>query len=401
MATQLVTYDPFVPGFLADPYAQYRQLREENPVHFTKFGFLLLTRYSDVVHAYEDARLSRNTRLWEGFAKWRLGSTDGPLERMMDNWLVLIDPPRHTPLRAIHEKVFTHDLTERAAAGVSRIVDDLLRAVQSRRSMDAIGDFADPLPVYVISDLLGVPREDWPRFVPWSHAIALSSEPLLSPEILAAATDALQGMKEYFGRLVERRREEPGSDVLSGLATAEHGGQRLRDDELLDSVVFLYQAGHPTTTHLIGLALLSLLRHADQHEKLRRDPSLLPGAMEELNRYDGPVQMNGRVATEDLELLGVPVKKGQLIRLCLASANRDPEFVPDPDRLDVTRQGVRHLGFGRGIHYCVGSEIGRLASRSAMAAVLERLPAVRLATEDLEWNFSASNRGLKALPVEF
>jgi cytochrome P450 len=400
VSVQLVTYDPFAPGFIADPYPQYRLLRAENPAHFTKFGFLLLTRYRDVVAAYEDTRLSRDMRLWQAYGMWRLGSTDGPLERMMANWLVLIDPPRHTPLRAIHDSVFTHDLASRAAAITDQAVADLLGAAASGGTMDVIGDYAGPLPVHVISALLGLPREDWPEIVPWSNAIAMSSEPRLSPEILAAATAAMEAMKAYFAEQVARRRREPTDDLLSKLALTEHDGQRLSDEELLDSVIFLYQAGHPTTTHLIGLGLLALLRHPDQLERLRRDPSLLSGAIEELNRYDGPVQMNGRVATEDLEFLGVPVKQGQLVRLCLGSANRDAGRFPEPDRLDITREVGGHLGFGKGIHYCVGAELGRLQARTAIGALLERAPGLRLASEDLQWSPSASNRALTALPVE-
>jgi cytochrome P450 len=401
MATQIATYDPFAPGFLADPYPQYRQLREENPVHLTRFGFWLLTRHRDVVEAYEHPGLSRDTRLWPGFAAWRQGSTDGPLERMMANWLVLVDPPRHTPLRAIHDGVFTHDLLRRSQPAIERTVVELLDRAMPVGGMDVIADLADRLPVYVICDLLGIPREDWPRFVPWSRAIALSTEPMLNAEILAAAAAALRGMYDYLGRLAERRRREPGADVISGLATGEHAGQRLRDDELLDSLVFLYQAGHPTTTHLIGLGLLSLLRSPGQLDLLRRDGTLLPNAVEELCRYDGPVQMNGRVATADLELCGVEVREGQLIRLCLGSANRDPERYPDPDTLSITRPAVQHLGFGRGIHACVGDHLGRVMVRAALAGLLERAPGLRLAHEELRFGPSASNRALTALPVCF
>ncbi len=401
MSTQLVTYDPFAPGFLADPYAQYRQLREENPAHFTKFGFLLLTRYRDVVAAYEDTRLSRDMRLWQMYERWRLGSTDGPLERMMANWLVLIDPPRHTPLRAIHDKVFTHDLAARAATITDQAVADLLASKAADGGLDATADYAFPLPVHVISGLLGLPPEDWPKIVPWSNAIAMSSEPMLSPEILDAAKAALEGLKAYFGDQAERRRREPTDDLLTKLATTDHEGQRLSDEELLDSVIFLYQGGHPTTTQLIGLGVLSLLRNPEQLERLRGDPSLLPRAVEELDRFDGPVQMNGRVATEDIEFLGIPVKQGQLVRLCLGSANRDPDQFPEPDRLDITREANGHLGFGKGLHYCVGAELGRFQARAAIGALLERAPGLRLATEDLQWSPSASNRGLMALPVQF
>jgi cytochrome P450 len=396
-----VTYNPMSPGYFADPYRHFAQLRAENPVHVTKFGFVMLTRYREVLAAYEHAGLSRDTRNWDGFGDWRRGSTDGPLEQMMSNWLVMIDPPRHTAMRGVHDLVFSKDLFASTAPVIDALVGELLAAGVSAGGMDLVGEFANKLPVYVINHLLGLPREDWDQFVAWSAAIAATTEPMLTTKVLQAGRDALSGMSAYLAPLAEQRSAHPGDDVLSGLATTAADGARLSRDELVDSLIFLYQAGHPTGTGLISLGALALLNHPEQLDHLRADPSLLPGAVEELQRFDSPVQMNDRVATEDMELFGLQVHKGQLVRLCLASANRDSEWHPDAERLDVTRAAPEHFGFGHGLHYCVAAALGRRQAEAAFRALLNAAPNLRLTGAKLRFMPSVSNRGLIALPVEF
>lgn len=401
MTDEAPTYDPRTPGFVADPYRHYSRLRAENPVHRTRFGFVLLTRHADLRAAYDSPELSRNTRLWEGFSGWRRGSEDGPLERMMESWLVMIDPPRHTPLRAIHAAAFGRERMDSVGPLVASIVADLLDRPAADGGMDAAADFADRVPVYVINALLGMPREDWDQFVVWSRAIAQTSEAFLSRAVLAAGKEALQGMHDYFRPLVESRRKEPGEDLLSALATIESDGVRLEDDLLLDSLIFLYQAGHPTGGQLIALALHSLLRHPDQLDRLRADRSLLSGAVEELQRFDGPVQMNDRVATADQEFAGFELKAGELVRLCIAAANRDPERYPEPDTLDLSRKADGQLGYGRGLHYCIGEQLGRIQTRLAIDGLLDRAPGLRLADEEVTFLPSVSNRGVARMAVLF
>jgi cytochrome P450 len=395
------TYNPIGPAFFADPYQQYARLRAENPIHVTKYGFIVLTRREHVVPAYRNAALSRNTKLWKDFPTWRRGVTDGPLERMMTNWLVMIDPPRHTPLRAIHEKVFTRRLFDAVGPAVDAIVADLLAPGVDAGGMDLVSGLADRAPVYLISQLLGLPRGDWDLLVEWSRAVALTNEPLLTTKVIAAGEAALQAMYDYFGPLVELRRTDVGDDALSGLAVTEVDGVRLTTGELLDSLVFLYQAGHPTSTHLMSLGVKSLLDHPDQLALLRGDPTLIPNAVEELHRFDGPVQMNDRVALEGIELFGREVHEGQLVRLCLASANRDGAHYRDADRLDVTRTVADQLGYGHGLHECVGARLGRLQARALLRLLLPAAPGLRHTGAKLRYLPSASNRGLTALPVEF
>ena len=400
MSDAPVTYDPRSPGFLADPYPHYARLREDNPIHRTRFGFVILTRHRDLRAAYDSTELSRNTRLWDGFESWRRGSTDGPLEQMMRSWLVMIDPPRHTPLRAIHERAFDRDRISSFEPVIEEIVADLLDAAAAAGGMDAVTDFADKVPVYVINRLLGLPREDWDQFVEWSRAISQTSEAFLTRKVLADGEAALAGLHGYLGPLAEERRKDPGDDLLSALATIESDGVRLADDLLLDSLIFLYQAGHPTGGQLLALALHSLLQHPDQIERLRTEPGLLPGAVEELQRYDGPVQMNDRVAVADMTFAGVELKAGELVRLCIAAANRDPERFADPDRLDVGRAPDGQLGYGRGLHYCIGEHLGRVQTRVAIAGLLDRAPGLRLTGEEVVFLPSVSNRGLARMTVE-
>jgi cytochrome P450 len=397
-----VTYNPFVPGHFADPYPHYAELREHNPAHNTRFGFLLLCGRSHVLEAYEHRKLSRDTRYWDGFAESRGGNLDGPLERMMANWLVALDPPRHTALRAIHERALGPGSMTGAAGAITAIVTDLLDRALRDGGMDVVGQFADRLPVYTINHLLGIPAEAGERFVVWSRAIARSVE--LHPpttKAMQAGRDALLDMYDFLGPLVDARRADPGDDVLSALAGQTAGSEAMTRQEILDSVAFLYQAGHLTTTNLIALGVLALLQNPQQWNRLREDRSLLPNAVEEIQRYDGPMQMADRVAIDDVEICGVPAPRGQLIRLCLGAVNRDPALHAEPDRFDIGRPNPRHFGFGHGPHSCLAATLGRLQVRVALAALLDRAPKMRLAGAKLRYLPSVNNRGLVALPVEF
>jgi cytochrome P450 len=399
--SELCVYNPTSPGYFSDPYPHYAQLRDENPVHQTRFGFWLVTRYADVVTGYRHPELSRDTRQWQHFAEWRRGSADGPLERMMANWLVMLDPPRHTAVRAIHERALPPSRFTAAEPVVTELVAELLAPMVAAGGGDLVADFAERLPVYLINHLLGVPRADWEPFIGWSRAIALTSEAQLTRKVLQAGTDAQAAMYEYFGKLIAQRHRSPGDDLLSALAHTEVDGAGLDPDELLDSLVFLYQAGHPTSTQLIVLGVHSLLRHPAVLAGLRRDPAAAPAVVEELHRYDGPVQMNDRVALTDLDLFGQRIGKGDLVRLCLASANRDERQFPDPDRLDPTRDTAGALGYGHGIHHCVGAALGRIQATAALTALTDPARELRLGEGKLRYLPSTSNRGLIALPVEF
>jgi cytochrome P450 len=268
--------------------------------------------------------------------------------------------------------------------------------------MDVIEDLAYPLPVTVISELLGVPAGDSETVKAWSRDVARAVDAIalpVAPEVIERGGRATQAMAEYFRELAGERRRRPGPDLLSGLVEAEEAGDRLTERELLATCILLYVAGHETTVNLIGNGLLALLRHPEERRRLQDDPALLPGAIEELLRYDGPVQRTGRMAACDAEIGGVPIPAGSLVLGLLGAANRDPAQFAEPDRLDLGRDEPRHLGFGSGIHYCLGASLARLEAQVAIGTLVRRFPALTLAAECPAWRPSSTLRGLEALPV--
>jgi cytochrome P450 len=284
---------------------------------------------------------------------------------------------------------------------IQGIVDRLLDRVQGAQHMDVIDDLAYRLPVTVISEMLGVPEGDHEAMRGWSSDIARSLDAFGLPsdqEIVERGRVARRAVGDYFRRLVPERRGRPGDDLLSQLIAAEEQGDRLTEGELLATCVLLYIAGHETTVNLIGNGLLALLRHPDQMRRLRDDPGLITGAVEELLRYDSPVQRTARLTHEDVELGGKRIDKGTMVVACIGAANRDPAQFTEPDRLDVGRRDVRHLSFGFGIHFCLGAPLARVEGQIALGAMLRRLPPLSLAAEPT-WRESSILRGLKSLPV--
>lgn len=386
------------PDFLADPYPVYHRLRTEDPVHRHPLGFYVLTRYEDVSAFLRDARFGKSG--YRALFESRFGAgSDGP-------WLALSmlfrDPPDHTRLRALVSKAFTPRVVEALRGHIQGIVNRLLERVAGADRMDVIEDLAYPLPVTVISELLGVPMGDGDTVKEWSRDVARALDAIalpVTPDVIERGRRATEAMADYFRRLIAERRRGMGSDLLSGLVEAEEAGDRLTEQELLATCVLLYVAGHETTVNLIGNGLLALLRHPEERRRLQADPALLPGAIEELLRYDGPVQRTGRMAACDAEIGGVPIPAGSLILGLLGAANRDPSQFAEPDRLDLGRAEPRHLGFGAGIHYCLGAPLARIEAQVAIGTVLGRFPALALAVESPTWRPSSTLRGLEALPV--
>jgi cytochrome P450 len=388
----------FDPDFLADPYPAFHRLRAEDPVHRHPLGFYVLTRYDDVLAFLRDPRFGKSG--YQALFESRFGG--GP----EGSWLVLSmlfrDPPDHTRLRALVSKAFTPRVVETLRGRIQDIVDRLLDRAAGAPGIDVIEELAYPLPVAVISELLGVPDEDSEAVKEWSRDVARALDAIalpVGPDVIERGRRATAAMAEYFRSLIGERRRRPGSDLLSGLVEAEEAGDRLTERELLATCVLLYVAGHETTVNLIGNGLLALLRHPAERRRLQGDPGLLPGAIEELLRYDGPVQRTGRMAARDAEIGGVPIPEGSLVLGLLGAANRDPARFDEPDRLDLGRDEPRHLAFGAGIHYCLGGPLARLEAQVAIGTVLRRFPAMTLDTERPAWRPSSTLRGLEALPV--
>jgi pimeloyl-[acyl-carrier protein] synthase len=390
--------DFLAPDFLADPYPAYHRLRAAGPVHRHPAGFFVLTRYDEISAFLRDARFGKSG--YQALFESRFGSgASGP-------WLGLSmlfrDPPNHTRLRALVSKAFTPRVVETLREHIQEIVDRLLARVDGAPQMDVIEDLAYPVPVTVISELLGVPVDDAERVKGWSRDVARALDAIalpVGPEVIERGRRATDEIVSYFRDLIAERRGHPGPDLLSGLIEAEEAGDRLSEPELLATCVLLYVAGHETTVNLIGNGLLALLRHPEERRRLQGDAGRLHGAIEELLRYDGPVQRAGRMPTTDIEIAGVPIPAGTLVLGLLGGANRDPAHFAEPDRLDLAREEPRHLAFGSGIHYCLGASLARLEAQVAIGTVLRRFPSLSLATERLTWRPSSTLRGLETLPV--
>ena len=401
MSTAEPIFDPRLPEFHANPYPFYHALREKDPVHQSPMGFWVLTRYDDVVTSLRDARFGR-----DGFAPL-IEATYGPetAEGNLPRSMLMRDPPDHTRLRALVNKAFTPRVIEGMRAHIQGIVDRLLNKVQGARSMDVIDDLAYPLPVTVICEMLGVPLDDQNAIRGWSSDIARSLDAIglmADPDIVARGVAARRNLTEYFRRLLPERRQHPKADLLSLLIGVEEQGDRLNEGELLAMCLLLFIAGHETTVNLIGNGTLALLEHPDQMARFKDDPALIPSAIEELLRYDSPVQWTARITNADVEAGGRKIPSGSMVIAAIGAANRDPSHFPDPDRLDIARPDNRHVSFGFGIHFCLGAPLARVEGQIALGTLLRRMPDLALQTgATLDWRESSALRGLKRLPVTF
>jgi cytochrome P450 len=399
VASSQAVFNPLLPEFHANPYPFYRALREEDPVHESPFGFWVCTRYDDAVMILRDQRFGR-----EGIAKSmeaRLGLTqDSSPSRDM----LFQDPPDHTRLRGLVSRAFTPRVVEVMRPHIQDIVDGLLDRVEGARTMDVIEDLAYPLPVRVICEMLGVPDSDQDVFRHWSTDIARSLDAAILPvesDAIPRGRDARLALADYFRGLIATRRKDPKADLLSALIAAEEEGNKLSEGELVSTCMLLLIAGHETTVNLIGNGLLALLQHPDQMRLLRNDPALIPSAVEELLRFDGPVQRTGRMTTAEVEIGGKRIPKDSIVVSAIGAANRDPKHFTDPDRLDISRKENRHIAFGFGIHFCLGAPLARIEGQIAIGTLMRRLPALTLVSNTPEWRESSVLRGLKALPVTF
>ena len=399
-------YARFARGRLANPYPLYHRLRASDPVNWNdRAQSWVLTRYDDVRFALQyDPRLTaeRLTPLLDQLPE-EVRADVQALRELLATWMQYYDPPEHTRLRTLVHKAFTPRSVARLHGRIERIVDELLDAAVDGGRMELIGQFAYPLPAIVVAELLGVPPEDRDRFKRWGDDIAEFLEGVGEnyPAITRRANRSVIALTEYLGGLFAERRREPREDLISALVQVSDGGDRFSEAELFGMCSFMLEAGHESTTGLIGNGLLALLRHPDQMDRLRHDPSLIQSAVEELLRYDSSIQRISRVAVRDFELRGKRIAKGARIWAMIGAANRDPAQFPDPDRLDLARENNRHVAFGYGIHHCVGAPLARLEAQIAFAALLRRLPNLRLLEQAPEWQQGVSLRALKSLRVAF
>ncbi|TDD75650.1 cytochrome P450 [Actinomadura darangshiensis] len=381
--------------FSEDPYTTYAELRAAGPVHPIDFPpgatAFLVVDHEHGRAALTDPRLSKDSAH---------STVPVNAELFFGGTMLAMDPPDHTRMRGLVAKAFTTRRVERLRPRVQEIADGLLDGIAARGEPDLIEEFAVPLPIQVICELLGVPASDRARFREWTAVLTV---PALSAEARARRREAARAFNGYLVAAIAERRARPEDDLISGLLAARDGDAALTEDEMLGSIALLLIAGHETTVNLIGNGVLALLRAPDQLELLRGKPELLPSAVEELLRYDGPVERaSQRIALEDMEIAGTPIPEGAWVHVALGAADRDPAVFDDPERLDVTRAPKGHVAFGHGLHFCLGAPLARLEGQIAIGALLDRFADLALAVPATELRHHRTGsivRGLVSLPV--
>jgi cytochrome P450 len=370
-------------------------------------GFWVVARHADCLAVLRDRRASSDSMHAEGAVPEgmrRRSSDDNPMAAGMVEMRPFLfrDPPDHTRLRALVVKAFTPKVVDSLRAGTQQVVDELLDVALETGDVDLVADFAYPLPVRVICDMLGVPVEDQDRFKVWSEALAAGLDPdfLLSEAVIEARGEAVMQFAQYFFELLAERRKAPGEDLLSRLVEVEDDGTVLSETELLSTCILLLVAGHETTVNLISGGTLALLRHPDQLRRFRDDPQVQRTGVEEMLRYVSPVQLTVRTLTEESVFGDVTMPAGAFMMLLLGSGNRDPSQFEDPERFDVTRTPNNHLGLGFGIHHCLGAPLARMETQVALNSLVRRAPDLALAADDaVTYKTNVVLRGMTALPV--
>lgn len=392
--------------FKANPFPLLARLRAQEPVFRThlpdkaRTPVWLITRYEDVFALLKDERFPKNRRSALTPEQIRRLPWAPPMFRPLERNMLDLDQPDHTRLRSLVHKAFTPRLIEQMRERVQTLADELLERVAHSNEMDLINDYALPLPMTIITEILGVPTSDRHKFYKWSKAVVSLSSPNATVRVIPAVWMFIRYLRRFF----KVRRRDPRDDLASALIQAEEAGDRLSEDELLAMVFLLLIAGHETTVNLIASGTLALLTNPDQMEKVRAESSLIKPAVEELLRYTSPVFMSTeRYACEDITIHGVTIPRGEMTFGVIGSANRDENVFENPDQLDITREPNKHLSFGQGIHFCLGAPLARMEAQIAISTLLRRMPDLRLKVppDSLRWRPSMILRGLDALPVRF
>ncbi|MFD7434789.1 cytochrome P450 [Streptomyces sp. NPDC059861] len=398
-----LAFDPWDPAFLADPYPAYAELRARGRVlYFERTDQWLVPHHADVSALLRDRRLGRSYRhrfTHEDFGRTAPAPEHEPFHTLNDHGMLDLEPPDHTRIRRLVSKAFTPRTVERLKPYVDKLAGDLVAALAEAGGGDLLTDVAEPLPVAVIAEMLGIPEADRAPLRPWSADICGMYELSPSQETAARAVRASVEFSEYLRELIARRREEPGEDLISGLIAAHDEGDRLTEQEMISTAVLLLNAGHEATVNATVNGWWALFRNPDQLAALRADHSLVPSAVEELMRYDTPLQLFERWVLDDLEIDGTTIPRGAEMAMLFGSANHDGQVFTAPERLDLTRRENPHISFSAGIHYCIGAPLARVELAASMRALLELAPNLSLATEpERKPNFVI--RGLQGLSVE-
>lgn len=387
-----------------DPHTYFARLRDLDPVHWnTRHRAWVITRYADVARELRSQSLTAE-RISPFVPSVSKGGQSQELDatfKILEDWIVFRDPPEHTRLRRLVARAFTPSVVRASIPDITATIDGLVADLRDRDELDLIHEFAYPLPAVVIAQMLGVPAEDRDLFKEWSDRItALVFGAYGQPDRFESAARGMMELRDYLLGLIEHYERHPGDNLISVLLEHEDD-DALSRDELVATCTLLLFGGHETTTNLIGNGMLALLSHPDQRALLQRDPDLIAPAVEEILRFDGPARATVRLVREEYEIEGRVLTPGQRVFLMNIAANRDPEAYPDPDRFDISRNPTNHLGFGVGIHYCLGAPLARIEGQLALAALLQAFPDIALSAEsgDLTWHGTMLSRGLHELPV--
>jgi hypothetical protein len=402
-ARRRLRFNPFSEEFRRDPYAVYRRLREHDPMHRV-LGMWVLTRYADVAAVLRDRRFS-SSLFPQSIKQHRPkgGETFARSESFIAKAIVFTENPDHARLRRLVGDCFSAETVDAERPHVEAIVDGLLDRARAQGGMEAMADFADLIPLHVTADRLGLPEDRRPQIREWTHLVRFLLDPaLMTPADYVRVEAALAEFMEYVRPFLGERRARPGDDVISRLLQSRIGDDRLSDDEIILTCIMSFVAGHETTKYLIGNGLLALLQHPEAHRRLRQSPELVTSAVDEVLRYDAPLQQTKRLALQTIEVGGEAIRRGDKVLLCLGAANRDPARFADPDRFDVERTDNAHFGLGFGMRACLGGWLAQAESQIALGRFTARVEHAELAERELTWqDDSRILRGLTRLPLRF
>jgi pimeloyl-[acyl-carrier protein] synthase len=397
-AIEAALFNPERRDVRADPWPLCEALRRKDPVYESPFGVFILTEYETCRSVLRDPRFSVDPRKIQGGGGLTPEGSVGPAGRGLDHMMLFVDPPDHTRLRSLVVKAFTPRVVQMMRARVEELVQRYLDEMADKEEVDLIADYAYPLPVSVICEILGIPEEDQSSFKGWAWDVAPILDPFVSAPDMAKVVTAGMSLVNYFNELIPQRRGAQSEDLLAQLIAVEEEGERLTHEELISTCILLLLAGHETTMNLMGNGLLALMRSPSQLDRLRGDPGLIGSAVEELLRRDGPAILTARIAQESVVVEDKEVVPGRLCIVLIGAANRDPKVFADPDRLDVGREPNKHLAFSAGPHFCLGATLARLEAQAAIGQIIDRFGTIEL-SEEPEWRRTVTFRGLESLNV--
>jgi cytochrome P450 len=393
--------------FISNPFPAYALLREESPIHRVAFGtgqeFWLVTKYEDALKIFKDTRFTKSIQKAKPPVEQSAPKSEAANNMLFSHHLLNMDPPDHTRMRQLIQKAFTPKLVEAMRPRLEARANELLDKFIPEGKMDIINDYALPLPISIISELLGIPRKDQNLFRRWSNIILNMDMDVSPEERFKLIPEAIGGFTNYLYAIFEERRKQPENDLITSLLQAKEDNEMLNERELMSTIFLLFAAGYETSVNLIGNGVLLLLQNEEQLNSLRKDPNLIQGAIDEILRHDPPVLLSSeRYPLEDVEINGTLIPKGDLVLICMGSANRDENRFENPDSFDITRKDNKHLSFGHGIHYCIGASLGKLEGEIAINTLLSRIPHFSLAEDkEIKYKMNSIMRSLQNLHVVF